>query len=785
MGGEESTIDGLLKARPEIDEELSRPKIVLTILFTDVVSSTAYFDRYGDKAGLALRHRMADVSSGFQGRVIRALGDSVMAEFPEPALAVRAAIELQRRILRLNRTLRDQDRVHLRIGIHHGPAFRRGSDVYGDAVNLAAGITKRTGPAQILISGFVHEAIVQDSELHCTSLGEVTVAGKAEKEHIYEVVWTDTATYADLRANITAALARGELISPGLTREDLIQPGPPPTPASPEPAERWQKVEQIHDSAMEREPSQRANFVKEACGGDESLRREVESLLAQEGATGSFQEAPALEVAARGLAEESSRSLVGRQIASYQVLSLIGAGGMGEVYRAHDRKLGREIAIKVLPKEFSQDPERLGRLEREARLLASLNHPHVGAIYAPEESDGVRFLVLELVAGETLAERLKAGPLEVPEALRVCAQIAEALEAAHERGVIHRDLKPANVKVTPEGQVKVLDFGLAKALGSPDLSQAPTVSAAGTETGVILGTPAYMSPEQARGKAVDKRTDIWSFGCVLYELLTVQRAFTRATVSDTIAAILEREPDWEALPQTTPASIQALPRRCLRKDSKRRHHDMADARIEIEEVLSSPVSEALVPEMPVLAAAVPKRSRLWLTVGAALLATLLAGILVSQLLLQPVRTNLAAYRYTPLATDLPTQHSPAWSPDGKSIAYLGVVDRVPQVFVRSLDSPTAVQVTREPEECGKPFWSADSRRLFFWSPKEPRGVWSVAAVGGEPESVLPDVLTVATSPVNEALVVARQEKGLWSLGISSPPGSPPRKYELGPLEIKG
>ena len=228
--------------------------------------------------------------------------------------------------------------------------------------------------------------------------------------------------------------------------------------------ERWQKIEGIYHAALEREEGQRAAFLNEACGGDESLRREVESLLTQEGETGSFLEAPALEVAAKVMAEDSGRSLLGRQLGSYQVLSLLGTGGMGEVYRAHDRKLGRDVAIKVLPKEFSQDPERLGRLEREARMLASLNHPHIGAIHTLEESDGVRFLVLELVAGETLAEQVKAGPLEVPEALRVCAQIAEALEAAHERGVIHRDLKPANVKVTPEGQVKVLDFGLAKAL---------------------------------------------------------------------------------------------------------------------------------------------------------------------------------------------------------------------------------------------------------------------------------------------------------------------------------
>ena len=393
------------------------------------------------------------------------------------------------------------------------------------------------------------------------------------------------------------------------------------------------------------------------------------------------------------MAEDSGRSLLGRQIGSYQVLSLLGAGGMGEVYRAHDRKLGREVAIKLLPKEFSQDPERLGRLEREARMLASLNHPHIGAIHTLEEAEGVRFLVLELVAGETLGERLKAGPLEVAEALRVCAQIAEALEAAHERGVIHRDLKPANVKVTPEGQVKVLDFGLAKAQGSPDLSQAPTVSATGTETGAILGTPAYMSPEQARGETVDKRTDIWAFGCVLYELLTGQRAFARATVSDTIAAILEREPDWQALPQTTPAKIRDLLRRCLRKDTNRRHRDIADARIEIEEALSEPPKELAAAEMAAevaIGAAQPapwRRAIPWILAG--FLAVIAAVALWSLWRASPPAQQPVS-RFT---MNLP-QGQTFWeispdvsiSPDGKQVAYLARTGgSKQQLYVRRLN----------------------------------------------------------------------------------------------------
>ena len=297
-----------------------------------------------------------------------------------------------------------------------------------------------------------------------------------------------------------------------------------------------------------------------------------------------FCEAPAL-AAATLFAEHPGQSFIGRQIGSYQIVSLLGTGGMGEVYQAQDTKLRRDVAIKVLPRAFLNDPERLSRFQREARTLASLNHPNIATIHGLEQADGVNYLVMELVPGETLAERLKTGPMQVEEALKVASHIAEALETVHLKGVIHRDLKPANVKVTPEGRVKVLDFGLAKASAvesAVDLSQAPTLTGLASEEGRILGTPAYMSPEQARGKAVDKRTDIWAFGCVLYELLTGRQAFRAETLSDTIVAILEREPEWQELPAETPTRIRDLLGRCLMKDSSRRLRDLGEACVVIE-----------------------------------------------------------------------------------------------------------------------------------------------------------------------------------------------------------
>ncbi len=303
----------------------------------------------------------------------------------------------------------------------------------------------------------------------------------------------------------------------------------------------------------------------------------------------------------------------GSRLGPYEVVAPIGAGGMGEVYRAKDTKLGREVAVKVLPAAFAQDPERLARFEREARVLASLNHPNIAHLYGFESAriDGgssVHFLAMELVGGEDLSQRLKGGAVPFDEAIAIGRQIAEALEAAHEKGIVHRDLKPANVKLTTEGKVKVLDFGLAKAYAadstggsSPEVSHSPTMTRQGTEAGMILGTAAYMSPEQARGKVVDKRADIWAFGVVLYEMLTGTRLFAGETVSDVLAAVLRAEIDWKALPQGVPSEIRRLIGRCLERDPRNRLHDIADARITIDETLrggtdsgasSSPVHEA-------------------------------------------------------------------------------------------------------------------------------------------------------------------------------------------------
>jgi len=356
--------------------------------------------------------------------------------------------------------------------------------------------------------------------------------------------------------------------------------------------DRQRQIEELCDAALDRDGRERAAFVAAACGTDAALREEVESLLAHAPKSEGFLATPVAELAAHVLADDRRESLVGRQIASYRIVSFLGAGGMGEVYRARDTRLGRDVAIKVVADRFLSVPDRLARFELEARVLATLNHPHIGAIYGLEETDGVRGLVLELVEGTTLAERLAQGPLPIPEALATARQIADALEAAHDKGIIHRDLKPANIKITSAGTVKVLDFGLAKVFAGLDSgeesSETLPMGAAASREGVIEGTAAYMSPEQARGKTVDKRTDIWAFGCVLYEMLTARPPFRGESTSDTIAAILEHEADWSLLPAVTPPGIRRLLQRCLEKDPKRRLRDIGDARLDIDEATSGP-----------------------------------------------------------------------------------------------------------------------------------------------------------------------------------------------------
>ena len=403
---------------------------------------------------------------------------------------------------------------------------------------------------------------------------------------------------------------------------------------------------------------------------------------------------------------------LGDKLGSYEILSPLGAGGMGEVYRARDSKLGREVAIKVLPEEFTQHPQKLARFEREARLLAALNHPGIATLHGLEDAEGKPFLVMELVEGETLAERIARGPLPVDEALTLSLQIAEALEAAHEKGIIHRDLKPANIKVNPEGQVKVLDFGLAKAFAeetpATDSSISPTLSRDSTRAGVILGTAAYMSPEQAKGKEVDKRTDIFSFGIVLYEMLTGKKAFGGEDVSDVLASILKTEPDWKAVSDLDPR-IQKLLRRCLRTDRKERRQSIGDVRIEIQDILAEPTvaHEAIKARAPMLA---------WALAGffaVALLATLWMLWPTVSAPQPPVRfsLNLGAGD-SQLFTG--AGGTPVLSPDGKTLAFLG---QMPggntQLYIRSLDNLEATPLSGT-EGAYLPFFSRDGRWLAFF-----------------------------------------------------------------------
>jgi len=418
----------------------------------------------------------------------------------------------------------------------------------------------------------------------------------------------------------------------------------------------------------------------------------------------------------------------GSRIGPYEVTALIGEGGMGRVWRAHHTGLKREDALKVLPEAFATDPERLARFQREAQILASLNHPHIAHVYGLEHADNVTALVMELVDGPTLADRIAQGPIRVDEALSIARQIAEALEAAHEQGIIHRDLKPANIKLSRTGMVKVLDFGLAKIVetadgSSPSVSQSPTLTTpARTRAGVILGTVAYMSPEQARAQAVDKRADIWAFGCVLFEILAGRVAFAGDTDSDTIAAILDREPDWSALPPATPAPIRRLLIRCVDKEARRRLRDIGDARTEIDDVLSGATTVG--PSMSVIAptstsdaqtvAALVRRYR-----GRLVLATafVLAAILGSALLLRPavpekVRRNSIVPPEGLSFAPLMNGGAPALSPDGTKIAFVVEDSAGRSLWVQSLDAFDAKSLTGT-QGAAAPFWSPGGDELAF------------------------------------------------------------------------
>lgn len=416
--------------------------------------------------------------------------------------------------------------------------------------------------------------------------------------------------------------------------------------------------------------------------------------------------------------------MIDRTLGNYRIEEKLGEGGMGVVYRAKDTKLGRHVALKVLPEALAGDADRMVRFEREARVLASLNHSNIAMLFGVEESNGVRALAMELVDGSTLAERIRRGPIPMAEALTIAGQICEALDYAHQCGIIHRDLKPANVKITPDGRVKLLDFGVAviRPVGGVE---ATTVTSGLTDTGTVAGTFAYMSPEQARGQQLDKRSDIWSFGCVLYEMLTGRVLFAKQTTADTLAAILQKEPELEGLPQSTPASIVRLAARCVRHDVSNRQRDIGDARLEIEEALRGQTVENLSPQ-PVRGV----RALAWMLAGALLTAT--AGFLWWWQDSAPrARANMHVQR---ISDFVGIEEFPAISPDGKTIAFVADSPGRRQIWIRLLSGGSPLQITHDDADHEQPRWAPDSSSLIYYSPAtnsdEPGSISEIPALGG-------------------------------------------------------
>jgi Tol biopolymer transport system component len=487
--------------------------------------------------------------------------------------------------------------------------------------------------------------------------------------------------------------------------------------------ERWARVKELFHAAIERPPDARDAFLMAAAADDESIRRDVESLLAMDADEASvlagFSFAPETGVVdslMRGALVQHAPPrpplAAGHRIGLYEIVELLGAGAMGEVYRTRDTRLNREVALKVMPALLAMDVDRLARFRREAMLLAALNHPNIAAIYGVEDAGDVPALVLELIDGPTLAARIRQAPLPLAEAVGIGRQIAEGIEAAHAQGIIHRDLKPSNIQVRADGLVKILDFGLAKSLAvepalqtAEDGSAAPASEPRGTREGMILGTAAYMSPEQARGQAVDKRGDIWAFGCVLFEMLTGQPAFRGETVTDLLAAVVKDDPDWSALPHDLPSGVRTLLRRCLNKDPRHRLQAIGDARIELDEIGAGDDRN----DHATRTAATERV--VWLV------AVVVLGIAAAGALLVAVRPAVAVPEMrldiaTPATTD---PASMALSPDGQKLVFSATnADGRAQLWIRWLSDvvPRALPST----EAGRyPFWSPDSRSIGFFA----------------------------------------------------------------------
>ena len=555
--------------------------------------------------------------------------------------------------------------------------------------------------------------------------------------------------------------------------------------------QRWQQIDQICARALELEPDSdaRTSWLDAACSGDADLRRSVDSLLASEPAAAMFLETSGLEIAAHVLNQQPDADLVGRRIGPYVVQEWLGSGGMGDVYRARDDNLHRDVALKVLPESFALDPhpstdatlprvpsrsDRLARFKQEAQVLASLRHPNIAAIYGFEESDRVCALVLELVEGPTLADRIAQGPIAMDEALPIARQIAEALEAAHEQGIGHRDLKPSNIGLQPDGTVKVLDFGLATALhpetaigGVAMVSQTPgrekTPSQPTVPAGVMLGTPAYVSPEQAKGRRTDKRGDIWAFGAVLFELLSGRRAFKGERTSEILESVLHQDVDWSVLPHSTPTAVRHLVARCLDRDVKRRLRDIGEARIVLGDPYAFDVGH------PALAVS---SSRGWDRVWPAVLGAIASAAVVAPVLWLLFASTAAPSPVARFTSTLPdgrslTQPMPhhiiALSPDGSQMAY-AANGRLYLQPLAELDAQP-IRGSEFAQGVAEPVFSPDGQSIAFWSGAD-QTIKTVAVAGGSPVTLGQADNPFGLSWGTEGLVFGVRGKGIMRVSAS-------------------
>jgi serine/threonine protein kinase/Tol biopolymer transport system component len=592
----------------------------------------------------------------------------------------------------------------------------------------------------------------------------------------------------------------------------------------PLPPDDWQRLKDVFAGARALPADARPAYLARACAGNETLQQEVESLLASDARAKSFLESPT------PLFEDTNttKSLEGRRIGPYQLASRIGAGGMGEVYQARDTTLHRQVAIKVVLPVVANDPDRLARFRREAQVLASLNHPHIAQIHGFEEADGVPALVMELVEGPTLAERIgsarslnprmqtngesKACALPIPEALAIARQIAEALEAAHEQGIIHRDLKPANIKVREDGTVKVLDFGLARALNAAsvpgvDAIRSTSISADATATGNLLGTAAYMSPEQARGKSGDRRSDIWAFGCVLYEMLTGQRAFGGDSPTDVLAAVATTEPDWAKLPAETAPAIRTLLRRCLEKNRMRRLDSATVARLEIEDALTAPAAQTV----GSLAGSHPpgrdrppshrdsegRRKRQWTTrAGVAAFTALVVSGGVWQLWQEDYfwRNPLADAAVERLTDFAGEEADAAISPDGKFMIFLSNQDGPFDAWITQIGSGEFANITKgrfqlmnNPSTRSVGF-SGDGAQVWFMQQVTARPLrwtsWISPLLGGAPRPFVEGGLGPIWSPDGKNIVYHTNDLG-DPIFIADRNGSSPREIFVAQPGVHG